>query len=228
MADNLTHREKLLDIYDRMLARYGPQHWWPADTWFEIVVGAVLTQAAAWTNVRKAISNLVAADALNPQAIRRLSEEELARLIYPSGFFNSKARKLKAVAEYLGRRFNDDLSAMSREDADLLRKELLDVYGIGEETADAILLYAVGKATFVADNYTKRVFSRLGAAPSQGPYATYRALFMDHLPADRELFSEYHALIVRHGKEVCRKSPICQECCLLEVCPTGQAVTAAR
>ena len=221
----MTRKEKLLDIYDRMLERYGPQHWWPGDTRFEIMVGAVLTQAAAWSNVEKAISNLVASDALSPKAIRDLGEEELAQLIYPSGYFNAKARKLRALVEYLGQRFDDDLDAMALEDGDALRAELLAVYGIGEETADDILLYAFGKAAFVVDGYTRRVFIRLGLAPEKGSYSTYRSMFMDSLPSDRDLYQEYHALIVRHGKEVCAKRPVCPDCCLLEVCPTGQATT---
>jgi endonuclease-3 related protein len=215
--------ERLLDIYRRMLARYGPQHWWPGDSWFEIMAGAVLTQAAAWANVEKAISNLKAADAMSPQAIRELGEAELAQLIRPSGYFNSKARKLKALADYLGRRFGDDIDAMRRTDADALREELLGVYGIGEETADDILLYAVGKATFVVDGYTRRVFSRLGLTPDKGPYSAYRSVFMGHLPADCGQLGEYHALIVRHGKEACRKRPLCSRCCLLAMCPTGRS-----
>ena len=224
----MTKGEKLLDIYDRMLERYGPQHWWPGDTRFEIMVGAVLTQAAAWSNVEMAIANLVAANALSPEAIRNLSQEELARLIYPSGYFNSKARKLKALVEYLEHRFDDVLDGMALEDVDALRAELLEVYGIGEETADDILLYAVGKPAFVVDGYTRRVFLRLGLAPEKGPYSTYRSLFVDNLPAELGLYQEYHALIVRHGSEVCAKRPKCQGCCLLEVCPTGQAATAVR
>jgi endonuclease-3 related protein len=187
------------------------------------MVGAVLTQAAAWTNVRKAISNLMDAGVLSPRAIREIAESDLAQLVYPSGYYNSKARKLKALAAFLGERFDDDFDAMTRQDTDVLRRELLDVYGIGEETADDILLYAAGKPTFVIDNYTRRVFYRLGLAPEAAPYSTYRSLFMDALPADQELFGEYHALVVRHGKDVCKKVPICEGCCLLAVCPTGQA-----
>ena len=222
----MAERQALTDIYERMLARYGPQHWWPGDTWFEVMVGAVLTQAAAWTNVEKAISNLVDAGALSPRAIREVGQGELAQLVYPSGYFNSKARKLKALAEYLGRRFNDDIDAISRVETEVLRAELLEVYGIGEETADDILLYAVGKPAFVIDNYTKRVFSRLGLAPEKGPYSAYRSLFMDLLPADVSLYSEYHALVVRHANEVCKKRPLCEGCCLLAVCPTGRSMAA--
>ena len=221
----MTTREELLQIYERLLERYGPQDWWPGDTRFEIMVGAVLTQAAAWTNVEKAISNLVDAGVLSPRAIRELDESELARHIYPSGYFNAKARKLKALVEYLGNRFDDDLDAMSREDAGALRAELLGVYGIGEETADDIMLYAVGMATFVADNYTRRMFSRLGIVPEKGSYSAYRAMFMDNLPSDRNLFQQYHALIVQLGKDVCRKRPRCGDCCLLVVCPTGSELS---
>ena len=219
-------RDQLLDIYQRMLERYGPQHWWPGDTRFEIMVGAVLTQAAAWTNVEKAIANLIRAGALSPKALRTLDEEELAQLIYPSGYFNSKARKLKALVDYLGQRYDGDLDAMARESAEALRRELLEVYGIGEETADDILLYAMGKPAFVIDNYTRRIFFRLGLAAEKASYSTYRALFMEHLPGEPTLFNEYHALMVRHGREVCKKAPLCQGCCLLEVCPTGKAATA--
>ena len=220
---SMTLEDSLLDIYGLMLERYGAQNWWPGETPFEMMVGAVLTQAAAWTNVEKAISNLIAADALSAHAIRSIKQEELAKLVYPSGYYNSKARKLKALAEYLGRRFDDDLDAMQNEDVSTLRAELLGVYGIGEETADDILLYALSKPTFVVDNYTRRIFHRLGLAPEKGSYSIYRSMFMDNLPAGQELFGEYHALIVRHGKEVCKKRPACEGCCLLEVCPTGKA-----
>ena len=219
-------RDRLLDIYDRLYDHYGPQHWWPGDSRFEMMVGAVLTQAAAWTNVEKAISNLVAADVMSPRAIRDIGQASLARLVHPSGYFNSKARKLRALAMYLGERFDDDLDDMLREDAVLLREELLGVYGIGEETADDILLYALGVPTFIVDNYTRRVFSRLGLAPDKTSYSLHRSLFMDHLPTGVELFQEYHALIVRHGKEACRKKPRCHGCPLLKVCPTGEKEVA--
>jgi endonuclease-3 related protein len=187
------------------------------------MVGAVLTQSAAWANVRKAVSNLKAAGALSPEPIRSLRQEDLAQLVYPSGYFNSKARKLKALADFLGRRFDDDLDSMAAEETNALRAELLDVYGIGEETADDILLYAVAKPIFVIDAYTRRVFSRLGLAPDKGSYSAYQSLFMDNLDRDVELFKEFHALIVRHGKVVCRKVPLCEGCCLLDICPTGES-----
>lgn len=220
--------EQFLRVYNLMLERYGPQNWWPGETRFEMMVGAILTQAAAWTNVENTILSLKAADLLSPQAIRSVSQEELARHIYSSGYFNSKARKLKAFADFLGERFHDDLDAMSLEDAEALRLELLGVYGVGEETADDILLYALEKPTFVIDNYTRRIFHRLGLAPKNGSYSAYRTVFMAHLPLDRDLFGEYHALMVSHGKEVCKKNPLCQECCLLAMCPTGKVTVGTQ
>jgi len=207
-----------------MLERYGPQHWWPGDTWFEMMVGAVLTQSASWGNVEMAISNLKAVDALSPQAI---DEPQLARLIYPSGYYNAKARKLKALALFIGREYNDDIEAMRQHNVETLREELLGVHGIGEETADDILLYALDNPSFVIDSYTKRIFSRLRLAPEHGSYSTYRSIFTDNLTASVELFGEYHALIVSHGKDVCRKRPVCEVCCLLEICPTGIEDTSA-
>ena len=216
-------QEILRDVYRRLLREYGPQHWWPADSPFEVMVGAVLTQSTSWTNVEKAIDSLKAADALSPQAIRRLSHEELARTIYSAGFHNSKARKLKALADYLGDRFDDDLDAMKRVDAAELRAELLGVYGIGNETADSILLYALGMPSFVIDAYTRRLLARLEVRPDRDRYEAYQRLFEDSLERDPRTFDEYHALIVTHGKSVCRKQPRCGGCCLLEICPTGRA-----
>ena len=220
--------EALLDIYDRLLERYGPQHWWPAETRLEVMVGAVLTQAAAWTNVERAIASLRAADALSPRAIREMDPEQLARLIYSSGYFNAKARKLKALMEYLGLRFDDDVEAMAGVDLETLRAELLDVHGIGEETADDILLYALGKPVFVVDGFTRRLFFRLGLAPATGGYALYSRMFTESLPPDPDLFGEYHALIVAHAKSACRKTPLCHTCCLLDLCPTGEANVRAQ
>ena len=217
----------LRDVYGRLLRQYGAQHWWPADSPFEVMVGAVLTQSTAWTNVEKAVGSLKAADALSPQAIRRLSHEELARTIYSAGFHNSKARKLKAMAEYLGDRFDDDLDSMKRVDPAELRAELLGVYGIGDETADSILLYAVGAPSFVIDAYTRRLLSRIGIVPERESYEAYQRLFEDSLERDPRTFDEYHALIVSHGKSVCRKRPRCRGCCLLEICATGRASESA-
>lgn len=219
-------REVVLEVYHRMLDRYGPQQWWPAQSRFEMMVGAVLTQSAAWSNVERAIGNLKAAGALSPSAIRGLGHQELARLVYPSGYYNAKARKLKALADYLDQTYADDLAVMKCADLAPLRAEMLDVYGLGEETVDDILLYALGKPVFVIDGYTRRVFHRLGLAPDKAPYSAYGALFTDSLPQDPDLFGEYHALIVAHGKDVCRRKPLCEGCCLLEICPTGQRTSS--
>lgn len=220
-------RTPLLHIYRLLLERYEPQHWWPGETPFEVIVGAILTQSAAWVNVEKAISNLKAAGALSPAAIRSLPLAELARLVYPSGYFNAKAHKLKAIAQWLGDNLGDNLERMSALKLEELRESLLAVHGIGEETADSIILYAADKPIFVVDAYTRRIIERLGLCPlSPTPthrqihsYAAFQSLFMHNLPPDTALFNEYHALFVRHGKDTCRKLPFCIECCLREICP---------
>lgn len=211
------------DIYDRLYARYGRQNWWPADTPFEVMVGAVLTQATSWTNVERAIARLKEEDALSPAAMRAMDAETLAKLIYSSGFYNAKAIRLKALVRYMGDAYDDDIEAMRADDGVRLRRELLAVKGIGEETADAILLYALGKPSFVIDAYTRRLFNRLGITPDSEDYSAYQQMFSDNLPSDTALFSEYHALIVQHCKEACRKTPVCEGCCLRDVCATGRA-----
>jgi len=215
-TDSPGHR--LLELYHRLLGHYGPQHWWPADTPFEVIIGAILTQSAAWGNVERAIANLKRAGVLNPPALRAIPLEELSRLIYPSGYFNAKARKIRAFVHYLGERYGDSLEAMFRVNTWELRRELLAVYGIGEETADSILLYAGDKPVFVVDAYTRRILGRLGLAPERGTYAAYQALFQENLPPDVGLFNEYHALLVRHGKERCRRQPMSPGCPLRDLC----------
>ena len=217
-------RPSLEAVFEMLLGRYGPQLWWPADSRFEMMVGAVLTQSAAWTNVEKAIVNLKSAGKLSAEAIRSTPQDVLATLVYPSGYYNAKARKLKALAEYLGATWEDDIDAMARGKQAPLRAELLAVHGVGEETADDILLYALGKPVFVIDTFTRRLIDRLGLAPAEDRYAAYQALFMDRLTPDVEMWGEYHALIVRHAKESChKKRPLCEGCMLMEVCPTGRA-----
>ena len=206
-----------------MMSCYGPQHWWPAKEPFEVMVGAILTQSAAWRNVEKAITNLKAAGVLSPQALRRLSLSELAAIIRPSGYYNAKARKLKSLVQWLGE-YQDNLDDLFAHSTDHLRQELLSVYGIGEETADAIILYAANKPVFVIDAYTRRIVNRLGLAPEGNSYAAYQALFRDNLPVDPALFNEYHALLVCLGKDVCRRSPLCRQCCLHDDCEFGASV----
>jgi len=216
--DNQSISQTLQNIYHQLMDYYGPQHWWPAQGPFEVIVGAILTQAAAWVNVEKAIANLKAAKALSPEALRRLSQSEVATLIHPCGYFNAKALKLKSLAHWLGEYYNDNLDKLFANNAERLRQELLSVHGIGEETADSIILYAANKPIFVIDAYTRRIIKRVGLAPDSHGYSAYQALFMDNLPADAELFNEYHALLVRLGKDVCRSRPLCQQCCLNNIC----------
>jgi endonuclease-3 related protein len=204
----------LTDIYRKLFARFGPQHWWPAQEPFEVIVGAILTQSTAWTNVEKAITNLKAAGKLSPGALRRLPEAALAGFIHPCGYYNVKARRLKAFVNWFGEQYGDSLNKLFSGDIEHLRRQLLGVYGIGEETADSIILYAGNKPTFVIDTYTRRIISRLGIAPESHSYAAYQALFISHLPSDAALFNEYHALLVRLAKDFCRKRPLCKDCCL--------------
>lgn len=210
--------QALLDIYRRLMAGYGPQYWWPAREPFEVIIGAILTQSAAWGNVEKAIANLRAAGALSPEELRRLTVTEVAALIRPSGYYNAKTLKLKSFAHWLGECFDDDLDKLFAGNIDSLRQQLLSVYGIGQETADSIILYAAGKPIFVIDAYTRRIIDRVGLAPAGHSYAAYQAFFMDNLPGDVGLFNEYHALLVRLGKDVCRKRPLCPQCCLNNIC----------
>jgi endonuclease-3 related protein len=212
--------QRLDEIYQVLFARYGPQHWWPGDTPFEIIVGAILTQSAAWGNVEKAIANLKKAGTLNPVSLRKLELGKIAELIYPSGYYNAKALKLRAFVEYLGAVHQDSLDKLFSLDISTLRNELLNIHGIGPETADSIILYAAHKPIFVIDAYTRRIISRLGLNPAREDYSSYQALFMENLPADEKLFNEYHALFVRHGKEVCKKKPLCTQCCLNRLCLT--------
>ena len=217
----------LLDVYHRLLDRYGPQHWWPADSPFEVMIGAILTQSAAWGNVEKAINNLKARDVLSIDALRQLPVEELARLVYPSGYYNAKAEKIKALVQWLAERYDGDLDKLFALDIPPLRRELLSVRGVGEETADSIILYAAHKPVFVIDAYTRRILHRLGLAPPTDSYTAFQDLFMQHLPHDEALFNEYHALLVRHGKEACKKVPRCQHCCLASFCSVPEKLTTA-
>jgi len=217
-------KERLLEVHDRLLAAYGPQRWWPGDEDpFVVVVGAILTQTSAWANVERALSNLREAGLLSPAAIHAAPEEELAALVHPAGYFNAKARRLKAFVEMLYERFEGRLEGLLSLPADELRRVLLATHGIGPETADDIILYAAGRPVFVIDAYTRRILSRLGLRPGSEDYDGWQVLFMDVLPPDVALFNEYHALLVRHAKETCRKSPLCGGCVLLASCPTGQA-----
>lgn len=216
--DDRALSQALIDIYRRLFARFGPQHWWPAEEPFEVIVGAILTQSAAWSNVEKAIANLRAAEALSPGALRRLPPSRLAKLVHPCGYYNAKALKLKSFAFWLGNHYADDLDCFFANSIDDLRRELLSIHGIGQETADSIILYAAAKPVFVIDAYTRRIWSRLGLAPQKDSYGAYQAFFTEHLPSDARLFNEYHALLVCQGKNICRRRPLCPQCCLNDIC----------
>ncbi len=208
------------NIYQLLYRHYGAQHWWPGETPFEVMVGAVLTQNTAWSNVEKAIANLKQAEALDPHVIARLPHARLARLLKPSGYFNIKANRLRNFCVwYLAQ---GGLEALSRLATPALRKRLLTVNGIGPETADDILLYAFERPVFVIDAYTRRLHGRLGRIRGDEDYETLRALFEKRLRGTEKvkLFNEFHALIVRHAKEVCRPRPRCSLCCLSGACPS--------
>lgn len=204
----------LLIVYHRLLDTYGPQEWWPAEEPFEVIIGAILTQSTAWNNVEKAINNLKTANRLSPEGIRELGHTELAELIRPSGYFNAKARKLQAFCRWFGEKYKDSLRQLFANETTTLREQLLGIYGIGEETADSVLLYAADKPVFVIDAYTRRFIDRIGLTPEKNTYTHYQELFENNLPGDVNLFNEYHALLVRLGKNNCKKAPLCENCCL--------------
>jgi len=208
----------LLQIYYRLFECYGPQHWWPGESPFEVMVGAILTQSTAWQNVEKAIMNLKIAGAMSPAALRGIPTPELAQLIRPSGYYNAKARKLQTLVRWLSAVCGDNLNELFTRNTGELRLQLLAVHGIGPETVDSILLYAADKPVFVVDSYTRRIFSRVGLGPEEDTYDAWQTFFMKNLPADVRLFNEYHALLVRHGKEACRKQPACNNCFLVDIC----------
>ncbi|WP_420842848.1 endonuclease III domain-containing protein [Desulfovibrio mangrovi] len=209
----MSRADLLLNMYQSMLDRLGPSHWWPGETPFEVAVGAILTQNTNWGNVERAIANITASGSLSPHAMLALPDAELAELIRPSGYYNMKAKRLKAFLLWLQECCESDITRLGNLDAESARKALLSVKGIGPETADSIALYAASLPTFVVDAYTLRIFSRHGLVPEDTDYHTLRDFFMDVLPHDVALFNEFHALIVRVGKEWCRKgSPRCEEC----------------
>jgi endonuclease-3 related protein len=208
----------MYDIYQRLFRYYGPQHWWPGETPFEILVGAVLTQNTSWRNVVKAIDNLKERQLLVFQGLHGATVEEIAGCIRPSGYYNVKAARLRNLLLMISHQYGGELEALLADETSRARANLLSVKGIGPETADAILLYCGNHPLFVVDAYTHRVFSRHGLAPEECDYDELQALFMDSLPSDPQLYNEYHALIVRVGKDYCKKgNPQCEGCPLLGV-----------
>ncbi len=214
---------ELIDLYERLLSRYGEQPWWPAETPFEVVVGAVLTQNAAWSNVEKAIDRLKASGNLSLDALLATDHETLGELIRPSGYFNIKARRLRNLCEYLAAQ--GGLETFAGIDLKEQRIGLLAVNGVGPETADDILLYALDRPVFVIDTYTRRLLQRYRLAVGDEPYEDLRQGFEDALQSDVYLYQQYHALIVMHAKEVCRKAPLCDQCVMATHCPTGAGVS---
>ncbi len=209
----LHKRKKLLDeVYKHLLRTLGSQHWWPADTPFEVIVGAILTQNTAWKNVKLAIDKLREAGALDFDSILEADETYLASLIRPAGYYNQKAKRLKGFCAYVSERFDGNPDRFLSLDMESLRSELLGIRGVGPETADSIVLYAAHQPSFVVDAYTHRIFMRHGWVPESMTYEELRGYFMDCLEADVHLFQEFHALLVRIGHLYCRRKPLCPQC----------------
>ncbi|MHB1034252.1 MAG: endonuclease III domain-containing protein [Pirellulales bacterium] len=211
----------LTQVYRRLFRAYGPQHWWPGQTPFEVVVGAVLTQNTAWKNVERAIGNLREAGVMEPHALYRLPLEELADLIRPAGYFRRKAARLRNLLALLVDRYDGSLDAMFASNPAALREELLAVNGTGPETADSILLYAGNVPTFVVDTYTRRVLARHGWIDFDADYSSIKEYFESGLEPDAAMFNEFHALLVRVGHLHCRKQPKCEGCPLADLLPEG-------
>ena len=209
------------EIYRRLSTRYGPQQWWASDTCFEMILGAILTQSTSWTNADQALNNLRRFGVLDLHRIGELPADILASLLRPSGYFNQKAFKVKAFVDHLRNHYNHDLRSFLTKEPNELRTELLSIYGIGEETADNILLYAAGEPFFVIDAYTKRILRRIGIQPQNDSYGGWQSLFHNSLIRDAGTYNEYHALLVAHGKETCQRTPKCKDCCILDLCTFG-------
>jgi endonuclease-3 related protein len=222
--------EILMSLYQRLYKAYGPMHWWPGETPFEVMVGAILTQNTSWSNVEKAIQNLKKKGVLNPKGIHQLSRNQLASLIKSSGYFRIKADRLRAFVKFLFENYEGNLEKMRKERLEALRKKLLDVKGIGSETADSILLYGLKKPVFVVDTYTKRILSHHRIISEKASYDEVQRLFVGHLPKDERLFNEYHALLVHLGKTLCKKIPKCDKCPLkgIEHRAKGQRVNSEK
>ena len=216
-------RKRLMDIYERLYARFGPQDWWPGETTLEVCLGAILVQNTSWANAARAIGNLKKEGLLTESALKKVRGDRLARLIRPARFFNMKARRLKGFVSYLWKHHSGDVDKFLSLPTEELHEELLGLDGVGRETADSITLYAAERAAFVVDAYTKRIFSRLGhfEASKNGDkdYLALQKSLTAYLPADVALFNEYHALLVRLGHTCCRPTPKCEECPLQAVCP---------
>jgi endonuclease-3 related protein len=212
-----SYNKILTDIFNTLYKAFGPQHWWPGETPFEVAVGAILTQNTNWVNVEKAINNLKNCTTLDAHFLHKMPHPKLASLIKPSGYFNIKAKRLKHFLAFLVNHYNGRIENMQNEDALMLRHQLLEVNGIGPETADSILLYALEKPFFVIDAYTKRVLAKHKIVSEEATYHEIQGLFHKNLPMDVKLFNEYHALFVMTGKHYCKPKPRCEECPLRDI-----------
>jgi endonuclease III related protein len=220
-------RALLRVVYRRLRARFGHAGWWPGDSPFEVCVGAILVQNTAWANVERTLDVLRRRRRLSFRALDGLSASRLAPLLRPSGTFRVKARRLRAFLDFLASEYGGRVEAMRADDPARLRRALLAVSGIGPETADSIALYAGGHPVFVIDAYTRRVFSRLGLLRGRESYAEAQRLFQDRLPRDAALYNDYHAQVVRLGKDVCRVRPRCAQCPVEDLCPKHDVIPRA-
>jgi endonuclease-3 related protein len=202
----------LTEIYDKMFNHFGSQHWWPGETPFEVMVGAILTQNTNWGNVEKAIANLKKHRLLSPEALEKIPPLKLAELIRPAGYFNIKTKRLKNFIHFLMTEYQGSVEAMCAKELSKLREKLLSVKGIGPETADSILLYAAQKPIFVIDQYTYRVLTRHFLVGEEAGYHEMQEFMMRHLAEEVPLYNEYHALLVMIGKHFCKKTPLCEKC----------------
>lgn len=222
-------RQLLMEIYARLYNHFGPRHWWPADTAFEMIVGAILTQNVAWKGAAQAITNLKAKGWLELRTLLKAPEGELAEALRPARYHNQKARKLRDFCRVVDEEFHGDLTAFLAQEIEPLRKRLLAMPGIGPETADCIILYAAEKPIFVIDAYTHRVFHRLGHFNARVKYDEMQAFFMKHLPPDVKLFNEYHAQIDALGNRIClKRTPLCGRCPILIFCRAAASEQAVR
>lgn len=206
------HKKILNEMYSTLYNAFGPQYWWPGETPFEVAVGAILTQNTSWGNVEKAINNLKRNGVFRINTLHKMQNKQLASLIKPVGYFNIKTKRLKEFMNFLVSNYKGSVKKMGTEDTQLLRNRLLSVNGIGPETADSILLYALEKPVFVIDAYTKRIMQRHKLVSDKTTYHELQTLFHENLPQDTGLFNEYHALFVKLGKDYCKTKPKCREC----------------
>lgn len=214
----MSMQKTLFAMYNLMFDVLGPSYWWPGETPFEVCLGAILTQNTNWSNVERAVWNLRQQGLLDPERIDQCTEAEVAELIRPSGYFRQKAKRLKTFVHFLREESGYNLNALAGRELETLRRDLLRIKGIGPETADSILLYALHRPSFVVDAYTARILHRHGLVPEEVGYDELRDLFMDHLPEDVYIYQEYHALLVRTGKRWCKKkSGLCADCPLISL-----------